>query len=137
MPEPIIPILSASFGALNTTFHFIELLYRIQGVPSDARNYLKLISRVEKDVNEARRLRHDKAGLLNAGFATRVDEAILDTCESMKEVGRTIETCRVDLAQNNGGVSVAHRFKWVLKDHQAFLNKAEFELLPHGNFALY
>jgi hypothetical protein len=29
MPEPIIPILSATFGALNTAFHFIELLYKI------------------------------------------------------------------------------------------------------------
>lgn len=41
----------------------------------------------------------------------------------MKEAGRTIETCRVDMAQNSGGVNAAHRFKWVLKDHQAFLTR--------------
>ena len=48
-------MLSASFGALNTTFHFIKLLYKIQGVPSEAKNFLKLISRVEKDCQDYER----------------------------------------------------------------------------------
>lgn len=116
-------IATASLSGLNSTIKFIEFAYKVQGVPEEVKQSLELINRVEGDINEARRLLREKHDILDEGLRQRVIRAIDDAEKSRISIGRTVESCRVDMDRKKDSVAMRHRITWVLRDRDAFQTK--------------
>ena len=112
----------------------------IKSVPEETRNFLELIQRVNKDLEEAQRKRDATAELLRERDPAKgpyIDGCIRDADLALRDIGALVEGARVDqrkkksnkpkAAGEEGSVSFGHRLQWVL-DNKAKVAPKEQKL---------
>lgn len=118
-------IMDSAFSAINTTFKLAEFCLALKEVESENLVFLKLISRVRKDLDEAYRERREKETALKSNLPRKIewiDNTILDAKNALNDIGIFIERPRIDVEEGKS-VSLKHRFEWVLMNHQKFVSR--------------
>lgn len=117
--------MDSAFSAINTTFRLAEFCLALKEVESENLVFLKLISRVRKDLDEAYRERREKETALKTSLPRKIewiDNVILDAKNALNDIGIFIERPRIDVEEGKS-VSLKHRFEWVLMNHQKFVSR--------------
>lgn len=114
-------ITTASLAVANGVFGLTVNFWKLNGVEDDLKIFLRLLGYITQDLQEARKLRNQKfqrSGGCN--LKARVERAISDLDIAYKEISGSIEAIRVDKAITDK-ISIANRFKWVVKGKENFL----------------
>ena len=103
---------------------------KLRDVPLENKVFLRLISRVGSDLDEAFRLMRNNVVqehfAADQGKDEYVQKCIVDARTALASIGRFVETVRVD-EERNGRIGMANRFEWVLR-HQSKLQTRQLEL---------
>ena len=116
-----VPI-SAVFSSINTTIKILEITYQLKAVDQQTADLLSTTRHVDTMLQNARRLRRLKAGLLNASERAMIDTVIGDTEEALRAVARLVEPCRVDKATKKT-IRFGHRVLWLIRDNPNVTDK--------------
>lgn len=117
--------MDSGFSTITTAFKLAEFCLALKDAESDNLVFLKLISRVRKDLDEACRERQEKEVALKSILPRKVewiDDAILDIRDALNDIGIFIERQRIDVTEGRS-VTLKHRFEWVLQNHQKFVSR--------------
>lgn len=115
------PISSIAAG-INTSFRLLEVKYQLKAVGEQVTDLLSTTRHVDRNLNEARRLRRFKEALLNTGERAWVDTVISDTDSSLRAVAKLIEPARVDELTKNS-INLGHKVMWVFRDNPQVRDK--------------
>ncbi|KAI9801057.1 MAG: hypothetical protein M1833_002925 [Piccolia ochrophora] len=117
---------SVGFGAFRTVVQLAQFGLRLRDVDEDTRIFLRLIERVDKDLQEAQRLRHEKESLLvNDAQKLWIDHTISDAKEALHRIGSLLESGRVDIS-TGGAVSLKHKLDWMMLHHEKFVARESY-----------
>lgn len=117
--------MDSGLSAITSAFKLAEFCLALKDAEFDNLVFLKLISRVRKDLDEACRERREKEIALKSTLPRKVewiDDAILDIRDALNDIGSFIERQRIDVI-GGGSVTLKHRFEWVLQNHQKFVSR--------------
>lgn len=117
-PDP----LSAVSSSINATIKILEVTYQLKAVDEQTADLLSTTRHVDFMVQEARRLRRLKAGLLNTSERIMIDTVINDTEDALRAVAKLVEPCRVDKSTKKG-IRFGHRVMWVFRDNPSVRDK--------------
>ena len=114
--------LSVISTGINTSIRLFEVTYQLKAVDEQAADLLSTTKHVDRNVNEARRLRRLKAKLLTTGESTWIDGVIEDTDRALRGVAKLVEPARVDQSTKNS-INFGHRVMWVFRDNPQVRDK--------------
>ena len=117
-PDP----LSAVSSSINATIKILEVTYQLKAVDEQTADLLTTTRHVDFMVQEARRLRRLKAGLLNTSERTMIDRIISDTEDALRAVAKLVDPVRVDKDTRNS-IKFGHRVTWVFRDNPSVRDK--------------
>lgn len=110
---PINPI-SAAASTFSVSIKILEFSFQLKAVGEQTADLLRMAEHVNRNVDEARRLRCVKASLISADNKAWMDEQINDCEEALREVQQLLEPARVSNATKS--VNPKSRALWVLRD---------------------
>ncbi|KAL8740300.1 MAG: hypothetical protein Q9190_006983 [Brigantiaea leucoxantha] len=108
------PISSFAAG-VNSSIKILDLTYQLKAVDEQTADLLNTTAHVNTNVNEARRLRRLKDGLIGNDERIWMDRVIDDTEKALRDVAQLIEPARVD-KETKQSVNTWNRFLWVFRD---------------------
>ena len=114
--------LSFITAGVNTSIRLFEVTYQLKAVDEQAADLLSTTKHVDRNLNEARRLRRLKAKLLTTGESTWMDGIIDDTDRALRGVANLVEPARVDQSTKNS-INFGHRVMWVFRDNPQVRDK--------------
>lgn len=106
---------SAIAAGVNTTIKILEVSFQLKAVGEQTADLLRTTEHVDRNLNEARRLRRLKTSLLSADDRNWMDRQINDCEAALQEVQRLIEPARVDSATAHF-INPKTKTLWVLRD---------------------
>ena len=119
-----------AFAAIAVCFKFVDFCIKIKDVSNENSVFVRIISRVREDREEAFRLmrkpavqRHFEADPESKNY---VEGTILALNKALQSIGRFVESVRLD-EERNGTIGLVNRFEWVLR-HEAKLGTRQLEL---------
>ena len=130
-PDP----LSAVSSSINATIKILEVTYQLKAVDEQTADLLTTTRHVDFMVQEARRLRRLKAGLLNTSERTMIDTVISDTEDALRAVAKLVEPCRVDKSTRNS-IRFGHRVMWVFRDNPSVRDKHQKLQVCHQSLTI-
>ncbi|MCJ1279193.1 hypothetical protein MMC21_007017 [Puttea exsequens] len=107
--------ISAVATGFNSTIKILELTFQLKAVGEQTTDLLRTTEHVNRNVNEARRLRRLKASWISADDRAWMDETIRDCEKALQEVQQLIEPARVDAATTQS-INPKNRVFWVFRD---------------------
>lgn len=131
IPDPL-SVVSSSF---NATIKILEVTYQLKAVDEQTADLLSTTRHVDFMVQEARRLRRLKTGLLNTSERTMIDKVISDTEDALRAVAKLVEPCRVDKTAKNG-IRFGHRVMWVFRDNPSVRDKHQKLQVCHQSLTI-
>ena len=87
---------NAILAGLSTTIRLFEVTYQLKAADEQAADLLSTTQHVNRNINEARRLRRLRANFLSSNEIKWIDTIIKDTDEALHEIAQLIEPARVD-----------------------------------------
>lgn len=118
MPEP----LAAVGGGVTAICRLIEFGWSLKAVNDETATFLLLAERVQRDIEQAHRLRQAYSHCMPESQRESLDVALRDAEVALGGVAELIEDCRVDW-QLGGGVRFKNKIAWVLEGHPAMFAK--------------
>ena len=107
--------ISALAAGINSSIKILEVTYLLKAVGEQTTDLLRTTEHVNRNVNEARRLRRLKASLISADEQSWMDATIGDTEKALLEVAQLIEPARVDVSTSKS-INSKNRVLWVFRD---------------------
>ena len=107
--------ISAVTAGLNVSIRLFEVTYQLKSVDEQAADLLATTKHVDRNLNEARRLRRTKASLLSTSEKTWMDDTIDDTDQALRGIARLVEKARVDQSTKKS-INFGHRVLWTFRD---------------------
>ena len=117
-PDPV----SAISSTINATIKILEITYELKAVDEQTADLLSTTRHVDSMLQQAHRLRRQKAGLLNASERTMIDTVISDTEDALRAVAKLVEPCRADMATRKT-IRFGHRVMWLIRDNPSVRDK--------------
>ena len=118
------------FSAINVCFKFVDFCMKVKDVSLENQVFVRIISRVRDDREEAFRLMRKPAVQrhfeLDPDSGRYVEGTILALNNALQSIGKFVESVRLD-EERNGSIGLVNRFEWVLR-HQAKLGTRQLEL---------
>lgn len=138
-PDPL-SILGTAFSSIFAAIRLAQFAIAIMDVPESAQTFVRLVERVEKDVEHALTCRIDCETVLDncpSSYEEWISDSINDTMRALDDLGKVLlgETKKeaLDLTKSNATLSkplipgqrhavvvrdqLGERILWVLKDH--------------------
>ena len=107
--------LTAIASGVNSSIKILEVTYLLKAVGEQTTDLLRTAEHVNRNINEARRLRRLKAALLNSDERAWMDSTIDDTTKALQEIGQLIEPARADAITTNS-INGKTKVLWVFRD---------------------
>ncbi|KAG8527805.1 uncharacterized protein KY384_007959 [Bacidia gigantensis] len=108
------PVTALASG-VNSSIKILEVTYQLKAVGEQTTDLLRTTEHVDRNVNEARRLRRLKTALISNDERIWMDRVIEDTERALREVAHLIEPARVDVMTQDS-VKSWNRILWVFRD---------------------
>ncbi|KAF1810893.1 hypothetical protein P152DRAFT_87164 [Eremomyces bilateralis CBS 781.70] len=116
----------AIFSSVNFTFKFVEFIIQLNEVASENLVFVKLVSGVRRDYEEARRLRALPVVKSHLDILPNrrdwIDATISDVENAIADIGRYTENARAD-RERDGAVDFKYRLQWVLSHREKFVTR--------------
>ncbi|KAI9763871.1 MAG: hypothetical protein M1840_009055 [Geoglossum simile] len=119
----------AAIGA-GATIKLIEVSLRLTNVENETSDFIKIVSAIGTDLNEAIRLRNAHRCSLDTHSLHRTDTVILNTESAMSGVATLVEDPRVDVRER-GKVGMGNKLLWTFKDSHEMNTKQAYLTTCH------
>lgn len=100
---------------VNFSLKILEVSYQLKAVDEQTSDLLRTTEHVNRNLSEARRLRRQKASLIDAEDGAWMDQQIQDCEQALQQVQQLIEPARVATATTKS-ISAKIRVLWVFRD---------------------
>ncbi|KAH0538390.1 hypothetical protein GP486_008779, partial [Trichoglossum hirsutum] len=114
--------LGPAAATAGATIKLIEFSYKLRNTSHEATDYLNLAELVQRDVNEAIRLRNAHAHTLDVHSLDRIDTVIHSTKTALASVAALVEAVRLELKER-GKVGMGNKLAWVFRDSREVQTK--------------
>ena len=122
MPFPPLDPVSVTVSGVTTCIRLFEITYQLKSVGTQTAALLKTVQHVQRNINEAQRLRQLKIHLLKKAEIEWMDKIIDDTHKALVELAKLMEKVRID-QETKKSIGFGHRAMWVLRDNPDVVNK--------------
>ena len=128
---PIASITSSTLGALNALFSFVQLAYKIHGVPEDSLIFAKLVDQVQCDVQHALAVRAEIVHLLEMYpecYRLWIKQSLVRALDTLEDIGKYI------LDPGNGSdLSVRKRIEYLLNNYEKLVDRQRSLQFAHSS----
>ncbi len=135
MPFPPLDPVTVTVSGVTTFIRLFEITYQLKAVDGQTAALLRTVQHVQRNINEAQRLRQLKLTLLNKGDIQWMDKIIDDTHKALLELAKLIEKVRVD-QETKQRIGFGHRAMWVFRDNPDVVNKHREMSICHESLAM-
>lgn len=109
--EPVSPI----FSVINNVKNVIEYGFQLAGVSEESRNAQRLLTIVQGDLNELKRLATELKDTIRPDEQRNVDRIICETNEVIALMAAPNKRSREDV-RKHGTITIYRRILWTLRD---------------------
>ena len=130
---PVASITSSTLGGLNALFSFVQLAYRIHGVPEDCMIFAKLVDQVQYDLQHALEVRGEIIHLLEMYpdcYRLWIKQSIIRTLDTLEDFGRYVLHFKPD---NGSDLSLRKRIEYLLNDYQKLADREKSLRFAHSS----
>lgn len=107
----------------TTVIHLLEKTFELKAVGVQSRDLLLTTERIDRDLKQAQLLRGRLGKRIDTDQQPWIDDVLHKAGETLEDVARILEKCRIDHATRNGHVRFDHKVAWVLNDSPSVKEK--------------